>query len=96
MCRAGVSIYDGWVTKIAKQLKLLEARWTKSACHSFSKAEELLTSFRRHALPCSNSKAEVVIVQFGLNDCNHWDTDHGLPRVSLDAFIANMKRLLNA
>ena len=33
-------------------------------------------------------------MQFGLNDCNHWDTDHGLPRVSLDAFIANMKEII--
>jgi lysophospholipase L1-like esterase len=32
----------------------------------------------------------VVVIQFGLNDCNRWQTDRGLPRVSEQAFEANL------
>lgn len=35
-----------------------------------------------------------VLTQFGMNDCNYWQTDAGLPRVSLPAFIANMQEII--
>lgn len=35
-----------------------------------------------------------VVIQFGLNDCNRWDTDHGLPRVSVRAFEANLHEMV--
>lgn len=34
--------------------------------------------------------AAKVVIQFGHNDANRWDTDQGLPRVSLPAFRANL------
>jgi lysophospholipase L1-like esterase len=36
---------------------------------------------------------DLCIVQFGLNDCNHWATDGGLPRVSPAAFAANLHEI---
>lgn len=36
---------------------------------------------------------DTLVVQFGLNDCNRWDTDNGLPRVSLRAFRANLAEI---
>lgn len=38
--------------------------------------------------------AEVAIVQFGINDCNKWDSDRGLPRVSPRAFAANLEEIV--
>jgi lysophospholipase L1-like esterase len=38
--------------------------------------------------------ADILVVQFGLNDCNHWATDRGLPRVSLPAFVANLREII--
>lgn len=37
---------------------------------------------------------DVMTLQFGLNDCNHWDTDKGLPRVSEAAYRANMIEMI--
>jgi len=37
---------------------------------------------------------DVVTVQFGLNDCNCWLTDHGLPRVSEAAYRANLVEMI--
>lgn len=36
-----------------------------------------------------------VLLQFGLNDFNCWDTDGGLPRVSRHAFLANLREMVD-
>lgn len=36
---------------------------------------------------------DMIAIQFGLNDCNHWVSDNGLPRVSRAAFEANMAEI---
>ena len=37
---------------------------------------------------------DIVIIQFGHNDANRWDTDRGLPRVSLAAYKANLTEMV--
>jgi lysophospholipase L1-like esterase len=37
---------------------------------------------------------EAVVIQFGHNDCNRWETDRGLPRVSEAAFAANLAEMV--
>jgi len=37
---------------------------------------------------------DLVTLQFGLNDCNCWETDRGLPRVSERAFQANLAEMI--
>lgn len=36
-----------------------------------------------------------VIIQFGHNDCNRWQTDRGLQRVSDRAFMANLEEMVD-
>lgn len=38
---------------------------------------------------------DVAIIQYGHNDCNRWETDGGLPRVSLPAFKANLAEMVD-
>lgn len=46
--------------------------------------------------PCDVQQLEPdkVIIQFGHNDCNRWDTDRGLPRVARDAYQANLREMV--
>lgn len=37
---------------------------------------------------------DVVVIQFGHNDCNRWQTDRGLPRVSPEAYAANLREMV--
>lgn len=37
---------------------------------------------------------DLMTLQFGLNDCNCWETDRGLPRVSAAAFRANLVEMI--
>jgi lysophospholipase L1-like esterase len=39
-------------------------------------------------------RPSVMTLQFGLNDCNRWETDAGHPRVSPEAFVANLKEMI--
>ncbi len=39
-------------------------------------------------------RPEVMTLQFGLNDCNCWQTDEGHPRVSPQAFVANLHEMI--
>jgi acyl-CoA thioesterase-1 len=41
-----------------------------------------------------NGLPDIVTLQFGLNDCNCWVSDRGLPRVSLRAFSANLVEMI--
>jgi lysophospholipase L1-like esterase len=40
------------------------------------------------------ARPDVMTLQFGLNDCNCWQTDEGLPRVSERAFTANLTEMV--
>jgi lysophospholipase L1-like esterase len=40
-------------------------------------------------------EAPIVTIQFGMNDCNCWATDRGLPRVSPAAFEANLQEMID-
>ena len=37
-----------------------------------------------------SKKPDILIIQFGLNDCNIWGDANGMPRVSAEAFEANL------
>lgn len=39
-------------------------------------------------------EVDILVVGFGMNDCNYWETDRGLPRVSPQAFKANMNEIV--
>jgi lysophospholipase L1-like esterase len=36
----------------------------------------------------------VVWIQFGLNDANYWLSDDGVPRVTMESYIANIKEMV--
>jgi len=40
-------------------------------------------------------RPDVMTLQFGLNDCNCWQSDRGLPRVSPTAFRANLVEMID-
>jgi lysophospholipase L1-like esterase len=41
-----------------------------------------------------NDPPSTVIIQFGHNDCNRWQTDRGLPRVAPSAYKANLEEMI--
>lgn len=39
-------------------------------------------------------RPEIITLQYGMNDCNRWETDQGFPRVSAGAFTANLREMI--
>lgn len=40
-------------------------------------------------------RPDILIAQFGMNDCNYWLTDHGWPRVNPTSFEYNLQELVD-
>jgi acyl-CoA thioesterase I len=92
----GVSIYQGWVTRVAK---MLDETWAGNGVEIIVVNASINGNTTRQALErmpydVQSHGTDVLIVQFGLNDCNHWQTDGGVPRVSRDAFAANLLEIV--
>lgn len=91
----GVSIYKSWINKIAERMdaytrdKAFDILVTNSSVNGRT-TRQALEDMPYHV---QNNGADILVIQFGLNDCNYWATDRGLPRVSREAFIANIKEI---
>lgn len=92
----GVSIYRGWVTRVAGRLEALGERFGREIVVSNASVNGNTTRQALERMPyeVQSPGVDVLIVQFGLNDCNHWQTDRGLPRVSPEGFAANLKEIV--
>jgi lysophospholipase L1-like esterase len=49
----------------------------------------------RYPRDVQQAEPDLLTIQFGLNDCNCWETDRGVPRVSEAAFVANLLEMIN-
>ena len=92
----GVSIHKGWVARIAasveslaKQLglKLVVVNASMNGGTTRQALERMPYDVQSHGV-------SILLVQFGMNDCNYWQSDNGLPRVSPMAFAANLEEIV--
>lgn len=85
-----------WVTQIAArvyELKIAgDAKRIVLANVSVS-GDTTRQALERMPYHVQSHGVDLCVVQFGLNDCNHWATDRGLPRVSPAAFAANLREI---
>ena len=49
----------------------------------------------RYPRDVQQAEPDLLTIQFGLNDCNCWETDRGVPRVSEAAFTANLVEMID-
>ena len=91
----GISIHRGWVPRVAKKIEALgESLGVKFVIvNSSVNGGTTRQALERIPQDVQTYAANVLVVQFGMNDCNYWQTDRGVPRVSEDAFAANLKEI---
>jgi lysophospholipase L1-like esterase len=58
------------------------------------RGETTRMGLERFPASVQNEEPDVVTIQFGMNDCNCWQTDHGLPRVRVSAFRENLVEMV--
>jgi len=80
----GISLNKTWVLKIAEHFnKTFVTNASQNGRTTRQALENMPYEIQSHA-------PNLLIVQFGLNDCNFWFTDNGMPRVSKNAFFFNL------
>ncbi|MBI2809139.1 MAG: hypothetical protein HYX68_29505 [Planctomycetes bacterium] len=92
----GIAIHKGWVTRLSQSLNDLGQQFGQSIVVTNSSVNGRTTrqALETMAYEVQGYSPQVLIVQFGMNDCNIWETDRGHPRVSPAAFEANLHEIL--
>jgi acyl-CoA thioesterase-1 len=92
----GVSLHKGWVTRLAAWVEDIARDRNRDivVVNASVNGNTTRQALERMPYEVQSQGADYLLVQFGLNDCNHWRTDRGLPRVSLRAFEANLDEIL--
>src|SRR5262249_44073119 len=92
----GVSIHKGWVTRLAARIEDIarEKKCEIVVVNASVNGNTTRQALERMPYEIQSQRVDYLLVQFGLNDWNQWQTDRGLPRVSLRAFEANLDEIL--
>jgi len=88
-----VSPSHHWTTLLRERLTNLEMTHVVYSVAAVS-GETTRQALERFPTEVQSVRPHVMTIQFGLNDCNRWQTDEGLPRVSELAFEANLLEMI--
>jgi lysophospholipase L1-like esterase len=92
----GVSPHKIWVTRISETLsKVFEARLEIVVQNPSINGNTTRMALERIAYDVQTHRPNVLVTQFGLNDCNVWESDKGRPRVSPASFAANLEEIID-
>lgn len=87
-----------WTEIVSRQVReQLRTKIDVDALHFFNRGisgETTRQGLERFPRDVQILEPRVMTLQFGLNDCNCWDTDRGLPRVSEEAYRANLSEMI--
>lgn len=93
----GISIHHGWVTRISARLAEVSRTLGREVLvvNASVNGDTTRLALERMPYDIQSHPLEIMIVQFGMNDCNIWQTDRGCPRVSPRAFAANLWEIID-
>ena len=90
-----VSSHQTWATVLAKDLSLFQQESISILTQNTGvNGNTTRQALERLYFDVTSHEPDIVMVQFGLNDCNYWETDKGIPRVSKSAFVANLVEII--
>lgn len=92
----GISLHRGWVARISERLESISNELAHPLLVVNSAVNGRTTRQALESMPfeIQNHSPEVLLVQYGMNDCNYWASDRGVPRVSPRAFSANLEEIV--
>ena len=92
----GVSIHNGWVVRLSnfieKKLNNSSPSLIFNSSYNGRTSREALLQMSFEIL---DHKPDIVLIQFGMNDCNYWKTHNGIPRVSIKSFKENIAEMID-
>lgn len=93
----GVSAHRTWAVRLAARIESELASLGRRVCvlNPSINGETTRRALERMAFDIQASGVDAILIQFGLNDANRWESDRGLPRVSEAAFAANLHEMID-
>ena len=89
-----VSPHKNWITRISRDIEeKFEDRFL--VINTSINGNTTRMALERMPFDVQKYGVTLLVVQFGMNDCNYWLTDKGVPRVSLEAFRYNLEEIIN-
>lgn len=90
----GISVDLGWVTKLSERLRKDFPEQDITTINSSINGNTTRMALERMPYDIQSHHVDILMVGFGMNDCNYWESDKGIPRVSPTAFEANLKEII--
>jgi lysophospholipase L1-like esterase len=90
-----VSPHLTWVTTLAKELHEKILARSVIVNNASINGNTTRQALERMPYDIQSHAPHFLLVQFGMNDCNYWRSDCGLPRVSPRAFEANLGEIVD-
>jgi lysophospholipase L1-like esterase len=89
-----ISPHLTWVSRISAELHREAGKRDITIINSSVNGNTTRLALERVGNDLQLQRPDIVLVQFGLNDCNCWMSDEGHPRVSLQAYAANLTEIV--
>ena len=90
-----VSSHKTWATRLAIALEALNSDQKRFLVQNAGvNGNTTRQALERLQYDVTSHAPDYVLIQFGMNDCNYWESDRGLPRVSPAAFMANLEEIV--
>jgi lysophospholipase L1-like esterase len=92
----GIALHKGWVPRLSAGLGEAAAAAGRDLVVINSAVNGRTTRQALETMPyeVQGQAPDVLVVQFGMNDCNVWESDRGNPRVSPLAFEGNLREIV--
>jgi len=90
-----ISPHKIWVNQISVQLEVDFPEVDFLVNNASISGNTTRMALERVAYDIQEHSPDLVVVQFGINDANYWQSDKGLPRVSRLAFEGNLQEIID-
>ena len=89
-------MHKGWVTRLSAHLERFGQQHQCQILLMNASVNGNTTRLALERMPyeVQSQHPDLLLVQFGMNDCNFWESDGGVPRVSRKAFSANLEEII--
>lgn len=91
----GVSLERCWFTRIGETLRKKFPEYDTLLQNPSVNGNTTRMALERMPHDVQEHEVDILLIGFGMNDCNYWLTDRGLPRVSPSAFRENLKEIID-
>jgi len=94
-CGEGVAIHNGWVTKLSVFFSDNEYGVPVVVSNASVNGDTTRTALLRMGYHVMNKGFDIMVVQFGMNDCNRWASERDCNRVSVRSFHSNLHEIIH-